>query len=75
MKKGKFKIEDIKIGNHVRFKRQGVNDFEMEWTVINFYNDMIQIKIDEMGFKDELYIDVDDIESLINVNDTRYSKK
>ncbi|QCX38177.1 hypothetical protein FF125_06935 [Aureibaculum algae] len=69
---GKYKIDDIKIGNHVSFKRNGIDDFGMYWTVIGFLNGMVQVKIKEMGNDDELYIDVDDIESLQNVNDTRY---
>ena len=69
---GKYKIDDIKIGNQVSFKRNGIDDFGMNWTVIGFLNGMVQVKIKEMGYDDELYIDVDDIELLQNVNDTRY---
>ena len=68
----KYKIEDIKIGNQVLFKRTGIDDFRMYWTVIGFLKGMIQVKIKEMGHDDELYIDVADIESLHDVNDTRY---
>lgn len=74
MGKRTYKIEDVKIGNHVIFSRAGINDFRMYWTVIGFYNEMIRVKIQEMGCDDELYIDVNDIEILLNVNDTRYNK-
>ena len=74
MQKPMYKLEDVKIGNHILFSRTGIDDFRMYWTVIGLYNGMIQVKIDEMGFKDELFIDVKDIEILQNVNDTRYSK-
>jgi len=68
----KHKIEDIKIGNHVMFKRTGIEDFKMSWTVIGFLNGMVEVKIDEMGYVDELFIDLDDIISLQDVKDTRY---
>ncbi len=74
MKKGKYNIEDIKIGNHVSFKRTGIDDFDMNWTVVGFLNGMIKVKIHEMGFNDELYIDIEDVNSLHNVNDTRYTE-
>lgn len=75
MRNSKYKLEEIKIGNQIRFKRIGIDDFDMYWTVIGFNNKMIQVKINEMEFKDELYIDLDNIESLLDVNDTRYVKE
>lgn len=69
---GKYKIDDIEIGNQALFKRNGIDDFGMNQTVIGFLNGMVQVTIKEMGYVDELYIDVDDIQFLHNVNDTRY---
>jgi len=71
----KYALEDIKRGNHVIFKRTGVNDFDLHWTVVGFHNKMIEVKIEEMGHSDQIFIDVDDIQSLLEVNDTRYKFK
>lgn len=68
----KYTLADIKRGNQVLFTRKGIEDFRMYWTVIGFHNDMIEVKIDDMGNSDKLFIAVDDIEVLLNVNDTRY---
>lgn len=74
MAKGKFKFEDVKIGNHVIFSIPGVNDFRMYWTVIGFQEDAIKIKIAEMGNNDVRYIKASDIEILLDVNDMRYNQ-
>lgn len=73
--KSKYSIEDVEIGNQVSFKRNGIDDFDMNWTVIDFLNGMIKVKIHEMGFNDELYIDVNDITYLHKVQDYRFTKK
>ena len=69
-----YKLEEIKVGNHLLFKRIGVDDFRMWWTVIGFSNEMIKIKIAEMGYEDEIYIELKDIESLQSINDKRFQK-
>lgn len=72
MKSGLFKLENIELGNQILFQRQGIDDFRMWWTVVGFSGAMIRVKIDEMGYNDELFIDANDIESLQGINDTRY---
>lgn len=72
MSKGNYKLEDVKIGNHVTFSRAGVKDFGMYWTVLGFEKGMIQVKIAEMGFNDKIYINPSDILILLDINDTRY---
>ena len=62
MKKSEFQLHDFKIGDRVMFFRKGINDFRMYWTVIGFYEEMLYIEIDENGYKDKLYIDVNDVE-------------
>lgn len=75
MKKRKYELEDIKVGNHVMFKRIGIDDFQMYWTVIGFRDNMIHVKIDDMGDKGELYIDITDIEILEDVDDKRFTNQ
>ena len=62
MKTSEFELQDFKIGDQVLFFRNGINDFRMYWNVIGFDEGMLYIEIDEMGFKDKLYIDVNDVE-------------
>jgi hypothetical protein len=62
MKTSKFELHDFKIGDQVLFCRNGINYFRMYWKVIGFDEGMLYIEIDEMGFKDKLYIDVNDVE-------------
>ena len=73
MKKATYTLSDINVGNHVRFIRNGIDDFRMDWTVIGFYEGMIRVKIKEMGYDEEIFIDAADIETLLQVNDTRYT--
>lgn len=54
MKKATYALADIKIGNHVRFLRNGTDDFRMDWTVIGFYEGMVRVKIQEMGYNEEI---------------------
>ena len=68
MKKSEFQLHDFKIGDQVMFFRKGINDYRMYWTVIGFYEEMLYIEIDEMGYKDKLYIDVNDIEKHVKKN-------
>lgn len=63
----KYTLEDVKIGDQLMFSRSGIDDFRMYWTVIDFHEKMIRVKIDEMGCWDELYIDAEDIEILHHV--------
>jgi hypothetical protein len=56
------------------FKRHGVHDFSMYWTVIAFQNGMIEVKINEMGNSDQLFIAAEDITKLSQVNDLRYNQ-
>ena len=70
-----YKLEDIEIGNLVMFKRIGIKDFRMYWTVVGFRNNMIRVKIDDMGDKDELYISITDIEILDDVDDKRFTNQ
>lgn len=58
----KFQLHDFNIGDQILFFRNGINDFRMYWNVIGFDEGMLYIEIDEMGFKDKLYIDVNDVE-------------
>ena len=74
MKQAPYALSDIKIGDHVLFIRNGIDDFRMYWTVIGFHKDLIRVKIKEMGCDDELYIDVADIERVFDAKDTRYIK-
>jgi hypothetical protein len=62
MKKSEFQLQDFKIGDQVLFLRNGINDFRKYWKVLGFYEGMLHIEIDENGFKDKLYIDVNDVE-------------
>lgn len=62
MKKSEFELQDFKIGDQVMFFRKGINDFRKYWKVIGFDEGLLYIEIDEMGFKDKLYIDVNDVE-------------
>ena len=62
MKKSEFQLQDFNIGDQVLFYRNVTNDFRMYWKVIGFDKGMLYIEIDEMGFKDKLYIDVNDVE-------------
>lgn len=45
---------------------------ELAWTVLEFHNNMIEVKIAEMVFNNQLLIDPEDIVILTDVNDTRY---
>jgi len=62
MKTNEFQLHDFKIGDQVLFCRNGINDFRMYWNVFGFDEGMLYIEIDEMGYKDKLYIDVNDVE-------------
>ncbi|MBT9395080.1 hypothetical protein KLP40_18075 [Hymenobacter sp. NST-14] len=75
MKQPQYTLADLKVGNHVRFKRNGITDCDLYWTVIGFYGGMVRVKIKEMGCDDEIFIDVADIKQVLDVNDTRYIKK
>jgi hypothetical protein len=44
------------------FFRKGINDYRMYWTIIGFYEEMLYIEIDEKGYKDKLYLEVNDVE-------------
>lgn len=56
------------------FERTGVDDFSINWTVIALQNGMIEVKIDEMGNKDQLFISAENITKLSQVNDMRYNQ-
>jgi len=62
MKTNEFQLHDFKIGDQVLFCRNGINDFRKYWKVIGFEDEMLYIEIDEMGYKDKLYIEVNDVE-------------
>jgi hypothetical protein len=67
-----YKIEDVKLGNHVMFKRSGVPDFNMHWTVVGYLNGMIEVRIREMSYIDKVHIDLKDITSLLDVYDNQF---
>jgi hypothetical protein len=52
---------NITIGDGVYFKRKGINNFDLYWTVISINGNSLEIEIDEMGAKDCIYIDRNDV--------------
>jgi hypothetical protein len=52
---------NITVGDGVYFRRIGVNDFDLYWTVISINGNSLEIEINEMGEKDSIYIDINDV--------------
>lgn len=59
--------KDLEKGYQVYFKRNGVPNHDLYWTVIDFNNDMVLVKILEMGYDDEINIDYNDITKVIEI--------
>jgi hypothetical protein len=57
----KYNSSNINIGDKVYFEREGLDNYNLYWTVIGFLDDMIEVEIDEMGHNDKIYIDFTDI--------------
>ncbi|MEQ3498299.1 hypothetical protein ABMY20_00915 [Tenacibaculum sp. SSH1-16] len=57
----KYNSSNIKIGDKVYFEREGINNYNLYWTVLGFLDNMIEIEIDEMEYNDKIYIDFSDI--------------
>lgn len=63
--KNTYSLNDIEIGDKVIFYRQGIEDFRLYWEVIDFPNNMIEIEINEMGYKDKILIDLENVEKVL----------
>lgn len=64
MEKGKFKINDINIGDMVFFSiRGGQNNLQKYWTVVDMDKDgKIKVTTDEKEEEQNLLIDVNDVQ-------------
>lgn len=68
MKKSKYKLSDISIGDSVFFSIRGVNNQSKYWTVMNVADDgKIKVNMDLNDANSDLDINVGDIEILHQV--------
>lgn len=52
---------DIKVGDEVFFNRKGIDNYNLYWEVIAFEKNMIEVKVNQMGDVDQLFIDFKDV--------------
>lgn len=76
MKKSKYKLTDIATGDSVFFSIRGVNNQSKYWTVMSIADDgKIKVNMDGKDAKEELDINIGDIEILHTILEKEAAKK
>lgn len=76
MKKSKYKLADIAAGDSVFFSIRGVNNQSKYWTILSIAEDgKIKINMDGKDAKEELDINIGDIEILHSSIEKEVTKK
>lgn len=54
-------MEDINIGDGVYFKLDHQSNYDLYWTVKSKFDSTLEIEVDEMGVKDNIFLDIKEV--------------